>query len=71
MIENCKPKIFKKEGSVKGKEEKLFSTSEIKRFDINTGLSDDLFDPDKIEGPTITREEMMEKMQEMQKKKEK
>ena len=48
---------------------KLFSTFRVKSLEINKGLSDDLFDPDKVEAKGGCLQEMMKKM--MQQGKEK
>jgi len=41
---------------------RLISTSVVKSLEINKGLSDDLFDPDKVEVKTPDMQEMMRRM---------
>ena len=43
-------------------DDKLMSTSLIKSLELNTGLSDDLFDPNKVKVKGFDVEEMMRKM---------
>ncbi len=43
---------------------RLMSTSVVKSLKINQGLSDDLFDPDKVEVKGFDMQEMMKKMME-------
>jgi len=54
-------------------EDKLVSTTIIKSLDINTGISDDLFDPDKVEVERveeITPEEAMQWLENQRRQKE-
>jgi len=49
---------------------KLMGTLLIKSLEINKGLSDDLFDPDKVEVKGFNMEEMMKKMMQEQEREE-
>jgi len=51
-------------------EDKLVSTIVVKSVAMNKGLSDALFDPDKVEVKGPSMEDMMKKMQEQEKKTE-
>ena len=51
-------------------EDKLVSTIVVKSVEMNKGLSDALFDPDKVEVKGPSMEDMMKKMQEQEKKTE-
>ena len=50
--------------------EKLVSTSLVKSLEINKGLSDDLFDPDKVKVKGFDIQEMMKKMMQEEKEEE-
>lgn len=50
--------------------EKLVSTSLVKSLEINKGLSDDLFDPDKVKVKGFDMQEMMKKMMQEEKEEE-
>jgi outer membrane lipoprotein-sorting protein len=51
--------------------EKLMTTSTVKSIEVNQGLSDDLFDPDKVEVKKVDMQEMMKKMMQEEEEKEK
>ena len=50
--------------------DKLMSTSLVKSLEINKGLSDDLFDPDKVKMKGFNMKEMMKKMMQEEEKEE-
>ena len=50
--------------------EKLVSTFLVKSLEINKGLSDDLFDPNKVKAKKFDMQEMMKKMMQEEKEEE-